>query len=110
MLEDINFKHVGLRLKLEREKLGYTRDVFSEMVNISSSYLSQVERAERQASLPVFIKMASALNVSLDYLIYGDESIDVDKEDLINIINQSSKRDLKLLHDIIKIVLPRYPK
>lgn len=106
MVENIDLKSVGYRIKAEREKLGYTRDEFSEIVGISSVYLSQIERAERQMSLPVFIKTASKLNLTLDYLIYGDDSFNVNKGDLINIINESSNRDLKILADIFKIVLP----
>jgi DNA-binding XRE family transcriptional regulator len=88
----INYNAVGLRVKVEREKLGYTREVFSEMVGIAPVYLGQIERAERKMSLDTFVKVASNLNVTLDFLIFGEETYNLDKNELIDIISNSSKR------------------
>jgi transcriptional regulator with XRE-family HTH domain len=110
MIEEIDLKGVGIRIKTEREKFGYIRDKFSEIVGISSVYLSQIERGERQMSLITLIKVATSLNLSLDYLIFGDEALDVNKEDLISQINNSSKKELKIFQDVLKSVLPHIKK
>lgn len=55
-------------------------------------------------SLITFVKVASSLNLSLDYLIFGDEALDVNKEDLIIKINNSSKMELKFFQDVFKAV------
>ena len=82
-MNDINYVEVGKRIKSEREKNNLTRDSLAERLEISSTYLSQLERAERNGSLSVICKIASVLNISLDYLIYGNDSIEVSKEDII---------------------------
>jgi len=45
--------------------------------------------------LPTTIKIASTLNISLDYLIYGDSIIDINKDNLIEVINKASKKKFK---------------
>ncbi|WPC42794.1 helix-turn-helix transcriptional regulator [Clostridium sp. JS66] len=104
MKEEISYKDVGLRIKLEREKLGYSREKFSEMVNIAPVYLGQLERAERKMSLDTFVKVASNLNLSLDYLIFGDQIYNINKDELIDIINNSSKRELNVISQILMVL------
>jgi transcriptional regulator with XRE-family HTH domain len=106
----INYKDVGLRVKAEREKLGYTREEFSEMVGIAPVYLGQIERSERKMSLDTFVKVASNLNLSLDFLIFGDETYDIDKDELIDIINNSSKRELNVISQVLKALFQNLKK
>lgn len=46
----------------------------------------------------------------MDYLIYSDKIIDVNKENLINMIENSSKRKLKIISDVLIAVLPNLKK
>lgn len=106
----IDNKAIGERIKAEREKLGMTRDEFSESVDISNIFLSQIERGERQMSLNTLIKISCKLNLSLDYIIFGDDSISVNKELIIKKINETSKRELKVIDDVLKAILPNLKK
>lgn len=109
-MNEINYIEMGKRIKLEREKNNMTRDALAEAVGISCIYLSQLERQERNGSLTVICKIASVLNVPLDYLIYGDRSIEVSKEDVLKKINNLNKRELKVVDDILKAILPSLKK
>lgn len=102
---NIDYKSIGERVKFERERRSMTRDEFSEVVGISSVYLSQIERSERVMSLGTFIKVASALQVSLDYLIYGEDIYkDLNRQDIINIVEKSSNKELKIISDLIRAI------
>lgn len=105
-MKNVDYTEVGKRIKNEREKNGISRERFAELTKLSSTYISQLELGQRHASLPSTIKIASVLNISLDYLIYGDNVIEVNKDDLIEIINRASKKDLKILKEILTAVLP----
>lgn len=110
-MSDINFIELGKRIKLEREKNNLTRDALAEKLGISSIYLSQLERAERNGSLTVICKIASVLNISLDYLIYGNDSIEISKEDIIDKINNvDSKRALQVIDTILNTIIPSLKK
>lgn len=105
-MKNVDYTEVGKRIKNEREKNGISRERFAESIGLSSTYISQIELGQRHASLPSTIKIASFLNISLDYLIYGDNVIEVNKDDLIEIINRASKKDLNILKEILTAVLP----
>lgn len=105
-MKNVDYTEVGKRIKNERLKNGISREKFAELTKLSSTYISQIELGQRHASLPSTIKIASVLNVSLDYLIYGDDILEVDRDDLIEIINRAPKKDLKILKDILTAVLP----
>ena len=131
---DIDTRAIGRRLRNEREKLGLSRESFAELVGLSSYYVGQLERGERQMSLPVIIKISDCLRISLDYLVKGNinyhskynaqevkgaikhitkESLDyADRYDTDEnmearmLINKCSPKELELINKLIKTILP----
>jgi len=101
---------IGERIKNEREKLGLTRDEFSEKVDISNIFLSQIERGERLMSIQTLVKISAVLSISLDYIVFGEDSIIVDRDAIIYKINAVSKRELKVIDDVLKAILPNLKK
>jgi len=119
----LNYKDIGLRIRLEREKLGISREKFAEIVGLSSFYIGQIERGDRKMSLDTLANIASSLNISVDYLLYGHsrymenmiileafdnsykESIDDELKEILNILKGSSKEQLSLIKDIYKLIL-----
>lgn len=110
MNDNIDRKSVGNRIKAGREQMGLTRDEFAEMIDLSTSFFTQIERGEKLMSVQTLVKIAIKLSLSLDYLIWGDSSIDVNKDSLIDDINNASKKELKVIDDIFKAVLPNLKK
>lgn len=109
-MSDINYIEVGKRIVNLREQLNLNRTQLSKTIGVSIGYFCQIEKGQRNASLPVTIKLAEALGVSLDYLIYGDKIIDVDKDELHHIIDNASNRQLKVIKNILTSVIPNLKK
>ena len=42
-----NAKEIGLRIRRQREALGYSRERLAELSEISNSFLSDIERGDR---------------------------------------------------------------
>lgn len=57
---------LGEKIKLERNKLGLSREALAEVLNISSSFLGLVERGERKISIENLCILAETLNLSID--------------------------------------------
>jgi transcriptional regulator with XRE-family HTH domain len=111
MKNKIDYSLVGERIKKQRVILGYSREKFSEMVQIASVYLGQLERGQRTPSLETFVEIASALDCSLDYLVFGDDiNKDLDKTEIINLLDKSSTRELKAISDLLNALLPHIKK
>ncbi len=60
-------------LKQVREKLGLTQLKVSLDLNISREALSHYENGKREPTLELLVKMSKYFNVSIDYLISGEE-------------------------------------
>lgn len=63
---------VGERIKEVREERGWTQEKLADEANISKSFLSEVENKGKNISLDLLLRVASALNASLEYLATGD--------------------------------------
>ena len=69
--EDIN---IGERLRTIRESMRMTREEFSEKIDITDSFLGQIERGERSLSVKTLRKVVRYTGVSADYLLFGNDT------------------------------------
>lgn len=64
----------GERLKKLREKIGLTQKFVAEKIGIKNNTLSSYESAKRQPDFQTLKKLADLYEVSIDYIITGNES------------------------------------
>lgn len=62
----IGLKIIRKKLKLNQQKVAFD-------LNISREALSHYENGKRQPSLQMLVKMSNYFNVSINYLITGEE-------------------------------------
>ncbi len=65
-------KQAASRLRLVRENAGLTQEQFAEILDITVSAYKKVESGENQISTAVLRKLYDVMNVSTDYILYGD--------------------------------------
>ncbi len=58
-------------IRKAREKMGYTRDKFAEKLDVSVSYLAELERGRTGISVKMLIKVCNVLGLSADYILFG---------------------------------------
>lgn len=125
MKTKVDNKEIGKRIRKERESLGLSREEFAELLNLSDYYIGQLERGERQMSLPTLVNISKRFRVTLDYLIFGDSMINnrsvneyyesygeittINKE-LNALLSKCSKEELVLFKKILKTMLPYIKK
>ena len=68
---DISNKEIGGRIKEVRKERGITQEQLAEYADISVEFVSLVETGRSSLKVPTLAKIASALTISTDYLIYG---------------------------------------
>ena len=61
------------RIRVAREGLGYTREQFAEKLDVSVSYLAELERGRTGISVKMLIKVCDVLGLSADYVLFGEE-------------------------------------
>ena len=73
---DPEVEAVGRRARLVRLERHMTLEQVAEAAETSVQFLSQVEKGEQSMTMIKFGKLATALRVSSDYLLYGRERLD----------------------------------
>lgn len=66
---EIDFKTIGLKLKAERERIGYTQEQVAEIIDITPAFVGHLERGERSMSLDTLIRFCNFYNTTIDYLL-----------------------------------------
>ncbi|MCL2593409.1 MAG: helix-turn-helix domain-containing protein [Defluviitaleaceae bacterium] len=94
-------KAMGERMKKCRKALGYTQEDIAKMLGIQPNSYTRIETAVNNPSLMTFISIATILNTSLDYLVYGSDSVnaeilkkvlgDISEEDFLRVIEVCAK-------------------
>ena len=64
-------KKFGDRVQSLRNQAGISQEKLAEMAEMHRTYISGIERGERNVSLINIIRLASALNVSVSKLMEG---------------------------------------
>jgi len=77
---NICLAEVGARIMERRKKLGLTQEALAEKGNVTPQFVSYAESGKRAMRPENLVKIASALEVSVDYILTGDI---VDKDLLI---------------------------
>ena len=77
------------RIRKAREDLGYTREKFAEKLDVSVSYLAELERGRTGISVKMLVKVCNVLGLSADYVLFGnDRQEDSQRLDAIHRIDE----------------------
>ena len=98
----MDFKPVGRRIKLIRESKHLTQEKLGEMTGLTGPYISTVERGIKTPTLPTFIKIANALNVSIDFL---NTSIKFKSDKLSDQIKDLPAKDQRKILEVVRILV-----
>ena len=91
------------RIRKAREDAGYTREKFAELLDVSVSYLAEVERGRTNVSVKTLIKICNVLGLSADYVLFG-ENREADAL-LLEKIHRLDVKYLPLVTDIVNDLL-----
>ena len=65
----MDYKELGNRVREARTIYGITQSNLAERVGCSVQHISHIETGHTKASLPLLVKIANTLHVSVDYLL-----------------------------------------
>lgn len=77
-MKDIDYKAMGKRIQEKRKKKNITQERLSEIIDVSPSYISEIERGSSICSLAVLVNIAEILEMNLDNLINGINENNID--------------------------------
>ena len=77
---------IGRRIREERLHLNLTQEILAEDVGLTTAYIGQVERGERNLTLENLVKVANRLGVTVDYLL--SDSVNAQKDTTVIKLSQ----------------------
>lgn len=84
---------LGDKVKLLRKKMKITQQKLAETIGLSQSTIGMIESNKQGASNDTLIKLANALNTTVDYLLYDDkEEAEIILKDNADIIDDDIRR------------------
>lgn len=97
---------LGKRIKEERLILGLTQEKLAEDIDISNSYMGQIERGERSLTLGTLVKLVNRLGTTIDYLL--SDSVQIEDKQLIKqmlrLMEGRTSKEKKMALDLIKVM------
>lgn len=91
------------RIRKAREDAGYTRERFAELLDVSVSYMAEVERGRTSISLKTLVKICDLLGLSADYVVFGAARTEDDR--LLDKLRRLDRRYLPLVESILNQLL-----
>ena len=96
-------KALGKELQKYRERAGYSQETLAEVINCSAIFISYIERGVKSPSLDTLIKLANALDISLDILLRKDVKKSISPK-LIDIEKQLQRLPYHVQQKILDII------
>ena len=68
----MNYELLGKHIRERRKEKKYTLEQLAEKLDVSTTFIGQIERAKGIPSLETLVKIANVLEISTDSLPFGD--------------------------------------
>ncbi len=103
---EVDYKIIGKRIKEARKDKGWSQEKLSEEIDVTTVYISRVERGSSQVNLKRLAQISKALDVSLEYLIGGTitEAPNYLDKELYETLLTCTPAKQRLIYNIAKIV------
>ena len=102
---ELDYTKLGQRIKKYRLQNHLTQEQLAEIIDVATSNISHIERATTQVSLPSLVRIANALNVTLDQLIC--DSLPIAKvyleKDIAELLSDCTLQEKQIIKDIISV-------
>ncbi|MBQ9346303.1 MAG: helix-turn-helix transcriptional regulator [Oscillibacter sp.] len=96
----MDWKEIGGRIRAQREYLGYNREQFAEMINVTPKFCADIENGAKGMSVPTLCAVAETLRLSADYILWGRGS----REDPL-LLTQCTEAERKYAEELLKTFL-----
>ncbi len=100
-------REIGLRIRKQRELLGYTREEFAELINVTPKFCSDIELGHKGMSVQTLCNVCTVLHASSDYILFGKHSSANTREldALISQLENCSPETLTYANDMLTAFL-----
>lgn len=107
MLDDVDFRSIGKRIKIARISADYTQERLANQLNLTVTHISNIERGNARLSLSTLIHIANVLHVNGDDLLC--DNIIMAKQayhrQMTHIAEECDEIEIRILADVMAATL-----
>ncbi len=99
MKNTIDYKIIGKNIRIARITKGYTQEKLANIIDGSTSYMSEIETGTSSPSLSILIKISKALDTTVDCLL-GEIQSNINEEYVLkakNILASCTDKECNLI-------------
>lgn len=100
----MDYYSIGRRIRKIRKARGLSQEQLAEKIGISVTHMSHIETGNTKLSLPVFVDLATVLEVHTDDLLYDANNVGRSQsvEAIVSLLDDCSTVQIKIIEEIIK--------
>jgi transcriptional regulator with XRE-family HTH domain len=102
-MSEINYISIGERIRSIRKQKKWTQEELAEVSGVEPSNISHIERAATKVSLPTLLRIANALEVTLDELVFASlvKSRNVSVQMIDELLQDCTPQELQAIAEIV---------
>lgn len=99
----IDYVAIGRRIRQYRLERKLSQEVLSEMADVTPAHFSHIERGNTKPSLPTLIRIANALEITIDDLLCDnvEKSRHVRVRDVDRLLEDCTPQEIRALTEIL---------
>lgn len=100
----MNYYEIGQRIRKYRKASNLSQEQLAEKVGISVTHMSHIETGNTKLSLPVLVKIADALSVQTDAIIYEHPQVNktIIKQEISELLDSCSAQKLDVIINVLR--------
>ena len=105
----VNYKIIGNRIQLKRKSQNITQEQMAEHLNVTSGYISQIERGVTKVNLDMLAAISEFLDCDMTEFIYKNNSPSMSfyEDDILHDYEKLSQNEKRILSYLLKCYLEK---
>ncbi|MCI8743992.1 MAG: helix-turn-helix transcriptional regulator [Lachnospiraceae bacterium] len=105
----IDYQQLGQSIASHRKKKQITQERLAEYLNVSTTFISKIERGKTQISLERLVQIGRYLDISPTELLYGNQpDASYLRTELSSLLEQCPEETLPLIRSLIQDVVQHH--
>jgi len=106
-MHKLNYQLIGERIRFHRENQNKKREELAEALEVSIKFCGDIESGARGMSLKTLERVSNYLNLSTDYILFGDTS-EINAHVFLRIIEKCPENKKGQLKIILEQIVESY--
>ncbi|GHV41025.1 hypothetical protein FACS189490_07160 [Clostridia bacterium] len=102
----IDYEKIGKRIKDNRKRLQFTQATLAEITEVSDVFISNIETGVKRPSMDSLEKIADALEIDIEYLMFGNKTTDLEVRfpEIFTFLNDCNAQQAQAIIAVVSVL------